>query len=102
MMSRIPTWTMYRLVDRELAGYAVIDAGVGLVMPALAESAMGAVGPHRGGMAGGAVTTPRQLGFAIGIAVLGTVFAARAEDQLASTRASWSRPGSACSAASRS
>jgi len=33
-------------------------------------------------MAGGAVTTARQLGFAIGIAVLGTVFATRAEDHL--------------------
>ena len=66
-----------------LAGYAVIGAGVGLVMPALAESAMGSVPAHRGGMAGGAVTTARQLGFAIGIAVLGTVFAARAEDDLA-------------------
>jgi EmrB/QacA subfamily drug resistance transporter len=66
-----------------LAGYAVIGAGIGLVMPALAESAMGSVPAHRGGMAGGAVTTARQLGFAIGIAVLGTVFAARAEDDLA-------------------
>ncbi|MGW4942689.1 DHA2 family efflux MFS transporter permease subunit [Actinoplanes sp. NPDC004185] len=65
-----------------MAGYAVIGAGVGLVMPTLAESAMGAVPAHRGGMAGGAVTTARQLGFAIGIAVLGTVFAARAEDHL--------------------
>ena len=66
-----------------LAGYAVIGAGVGLVMPTLAESAMDAVPAARGGMAGGAITTARQLGFAIGIAVLGTVFAARAEHDLA-------------------
>jgi EmrB/QacA subfamily drug resistance transporter len=66
-----------------LAGYAVIGAGVGLVMPALAESAMGSVPRERGGMAAGAVTTARQLGFAIGIAVLGTAFATRAEDHLA-------------------
>jgi hypothetical protein len=66
-----------------VAGYAVIGAGVGLVMPTLAESAMGSVPAERGGMAGGAITTARQLGFAIGIAVLGTVFAGRAEHDLA-------------------
>ena len=65
-----------------IAGYAVIGAGVGLVMPTLAESAMSVVGPERGGMAAGAINTARQLGFAIGIAVLGTVFAARAENYL--------------------
>ncbi|MGX6601176.1 MFS transporter [Micromonosporaceae bacterium Da 78-11] len=65
-----------------LPGYAIIGAGVGLVMPSLASSAMGAVPPQRGGMAAGSLTTARQLGFAIGIAVLGTVFASRATDYL--------------------
>ncbi|AGL19472.1 EmrB/QacA subfamily drug resistance transporter [Actinoplanes sp. N902-109] len=65
-----------------IAGYAVIGVGVGLVMPTLAESAMAAVPRERSGMAAGAITTARQLGFAIGIAVLGTVFAARAEHHL--------------------
>ncbi|GID97366.1 MFS transporter [Amorphoplanes digitatis] len=65
-----------------LPGYAVIGVGVGLVMPTLAESAMGAVPAQRGGMAAGVVNTARQLGFAIGIAVLGTVFASRAEGYL--------------------
>ena len=36
-----------------LPGYAVIGLGVGLVMPTLAASAMGAVPQQRGGMAGG-------------------------------------------------
>ncbi|UQU67173.1 MFS transporter [Couchioplanes caeruleus] len=65
-----------------IAGYAVTGAGVGLVMPALAQSAAAAVPRERAGMAAGAVTTARQLGFAIGIAVLGTVFASRAESHL--------------------
>jgi MFS family permease len=65
-----------------MAGYAIIGVGVGLVMPTLASSAMSAVPPARGGMAAGAMTTARQLGFAIGIAVLGTVFAGRARDYL--------------------
>ncbi|GAA2659192.1 MFS transporter [Paractinoplanes durhamensis] len=70
-----------------MAGYAVVGLGVGLVMPALASSAMGAVSHDRGGMAAGSLTTARQLGYAIGIAILGTVFASRAADQLGSTSA---------------
>ncbi|MFI5892824.1 DHA2 family efflux MFS transporter permease subunit [Actinoplanes sp. NPDC051513] len=70
-----------------LPGYAVIGLGVGLVMPALASSAMAAVPHQRGGMAAGALSTARQLGFAIGIAVLGTVFASRAADHLGSSSA---------------
>lgn len=66
-----------------VAGYSLIGAGVGLVMPTLADTAMGAVEPQRGGMAAGAITTARQLGYAIGVAVIGTVFAARAESSLA-------------------
>jgi EmrB/QacA subfamily drug resistance transporter len=66
-----------------VAGYSLIGAGVGLVMPTLADTAMGAVEPRRGGMAAGAITTARQLGYAIGVAVIGTVFAARAESSLA-------------------
>ena len=65
-----------------MAGYALIGIGVGLVMPTLASSAMSSVSPERGGMAAGALTTARQLGFAIGIAVLGTIFASRARGYL--------------------
>jgi EmrB/QacA subfamily drug resistance transporter len=61
-----------------LPGYSLIGIGVGLVMPTLASSAMGTVAPQRGGMAAGSLTTARQLGYAIGVAVLGTVFASRA------------------------
>jgi hypothetical protein len=43
---------------------------------------MGAVSADRGGMAAGAVNTARQLGFAFGIAVLGSVFASRATRSL--------------------
>lgn len=60
-----------------VAGYAVIGLGVGLATPTLSSSAMSSVPKERGGMAAGAVNTARQLGFAIGIAVLGSVFARR-------------------------
>lgn len=61
-----------------IAGFAVSGIGVGLATPTLGSAAMSAVPLQRGGMAAGAVNTTRQLGFAIGIAVLGTAFTARA------------------------
>ncbi|ONH58038.1 MFS transporter [Frankia sp. CcI49] len=66
-----------------LPGFAVIGLGVGLVIPILGSVSMSFVPPQRGGMAAGAVNTARQLGYAIGIAVLGNVFAARAHAILA-------------------
>ncbi|MER7150835.1 MFS transporter, partial [Streptomyces lydicus] len=44
-------------------------------MPVLVSAALGAAPPQRAGMASGAVNTFRQLGYALGIALLGTVFA---------------------------
>ncbi|KIF02486.1 multidrug MFS transporter, partial [Streptomyces sp. RSD-27] len=55
-------------------GLALTGVGVGVSMPALAAAAMGAVPPARAGMAGGVLNTSRQLGTALGIAVLGAVF----------------------------
>jgi MFS family permease len=59
-------------------GFVLIGIGVGLATPTLGSTAMASVPVQRGGMAAGAVNTARQLGFALGIAVLGSVFAARA------------------------
>jgi EmrB/QacA subfamily drug resistance transporter len=55
-------------------GLAVAGAGVGLATPVMASAAMGAVPAARAGMAGGALNTARQLGNALGIALLGAVF----------------------------
>ncbi|GAA0445095.1 MFS transporter [Streptomyces sp. NPDC046215] len=55
-------------------GLAMTGVGVGLATPMLASAALASVGPERGGMASGAVNTARQLGNALGIAVLGVVF----------------------------
>ncbi|GAA5200343.1 MFS transporter [Rugosimonospora acidiphila] len=65
-----------------LPGFLVAGVGLGLVLPVLSSSAMSAVPPQRGGMAAGAMNTARQLGFAFGIALLGSVFAARAQHSL--------------------
>ncbi|WP_375484705.1 DHA2 family efflux MFS transporter permease subunit [uncultured Jatrophihabitans sp.] len=61
-----------------IPGFVLVGFGVGLATPTLGSAAMSAVPVERGGMAAGAVNTARQLGFALGIATLGTVFAARA------------------------
>ena len=63
-------------------GFVVMGIGVGLATPTLGSTAMAAVPVQRGGMAAGAVNTTRQLGFALGIAALGSVFATRATSVL--------------------
>ena len=65
-----------------VAGFAISGIGVGLATPTLGSSAMASVQPERGGMAAGAVNTARQLGFALGIAVLGSIFTARVAHSL--------------------
>ncbi|MFI5958592.1 MFS transporter [Cryptosporangium sp. NPDC051539] len=62
-----------------LPGLSVMGIGVGMAMPTLSSAATAAVPRERSGMAGGAVTTFRQLGYVLGIAVLGAVFAGRVE-----------------------
>ncbi|GAA5196353.1 MFS transporter [Rugosimonospora acidiphila] len=65
-----------------MPGLAVIGVGVGVVMPVLGSATMAFVPPRRGGMAAGAGNTTRQLGFAFGIAALGSVFTAGARGEL--------------------
>jgi EmrB/QacA subfamily drug resistance transporter len=67
---------------RLLPGLAIVGVGVGAMSPVLASAAMAAVPAERGGMAAGAVNTARQLGFALGIAILGGVFVSRIGDHL--------------------
>ncbi|MFF7687650.1 MFS transporter [Streptomyces syringium] len=68
MIDADSSWTVL------VPGLAVTGIGVGLATPMLASAALASVGPERGGMASGAVNTARQLGNALGIAVLGVVF----------------------------
>jgi EmrB/QacA subfamily drug resistance transporter len=63
-------------------GLSVLGAGVGVANPTLASAALAAVPRERSGMASGAVNTARQLGFALGVAVLGSVFTAQATSAL--------------------
>lgn len=60
-------------------GLVLVGAGVGLANPAVSAAAMAAAPPERAGMASGAANTFRQLGYALGVAVFGTVLLSRAE-----------------------
>jgi EmrB/QacA subfamily drug resistance transporter len=55
-------------------GFVIAGAGVGLVNPPLASTAVGVVHHSRSGMASGINNTFRQVGIATGIAGLGAVF----------------------------
>jgi predicted MFS family arabinose efflux permease len=77
MVSGGSSWTVL------VPGLAVLGVGVGMANPVLASAALAAVPRERSGMASGAVNTARQLGFALGVAVLGSVFTARAASLLA-------------------
>jgi hypothetical protein len=63
-------------------GLVVGGLGVGIAIPTLSSAAMAAAPHERGGMAGGAFNTFRQLGYALGIAVLGVVLRSRIEHVL--------------------
>ncbi|WP_051393291.1 MFS transporter [Glycomyces arizonensis] len=83
------SWTSLTL------GLTVTGLGVGLCLPVLNAAAMSAVPPERGGMASGALNTARQIGMALGIAALGTVFT----DGLAG--GSFAEPGTVATALNR-
>jgi MFS family permease len=68
-----------------IAGLIVAGVGVGLATPTLVSSAMAAVSRRQAGMAAGAVNTARQLGYALGIDVLGSVFSARIAQVIAAS-----------------
>jgi len=55
-------------------GLAVTGIGVGLMGPAMGAAVFAALPPERGGMAAGAMTTFRQLGQTLGVAVFGGLF----------------------------
>ena len=57
-----------------IPGLVLVGIGAGLAMASLTSTAMSAIPWQQAGMAGGALSAFRQLGYAIGIAVLGEVF----------------------------
>ena len=70
------TWTAL------LAGFILLGAGIGMVNPPLASTAIGVVDPRRAGMASGVNNTFRQVGIATGIAAFGAIFQHRVQSEL--------------------
>lgn len=70
-----------------LPGLFLAGLGIGLISPALAGAALAAVPAERAGMASGAVNTLRQLGYAIGIALSGTLLTSAMTDSLTPAQA---------------
>jgi EmrB/QacA subfamily drug resistance transporter len=70
------TWTAL------LAGFILLGAGIGMVNPPLASTAIGVVDPRRAGMASGVNNTFRQVGIATGIAAFGALFQHRIQSEL--------------------
>jgi EmrB/QacA subfamily drug resistance transporter len=68
-----------------IPGLILTGIGVGLASPVLISAALSAVRPERAGMASGVVNTFRQLGYALGIAALGTIFASRLGSSISSS-----------------
>ncbi|MEJ2860234.1 DHA2 family efflux MFS transporter permease subunit [Actinomycetospora flava] len=60
-----------------LPGLVVAGLGVGLATPVLVSATLAVLPPWRAGVGSAAVNTFRQLGLAVGLAVLGTVFTGR-------------------------
>ncbi|MEU4164521.1 MFS transporter [Actinoplanes sp. NPDC026670] len=58
-----------------IPGLILVGLGVGVVLPVLSSAVLAEVPHERSGMAGGTLNTFRQLGFAFGVAIFGTVVA---------------------------
>ncbi|MFD4510052.1 MFS transporter [Streptomyces sp. NPDC058457] len=63
-------------------GLVLVGVGTGLLSPTVSGAALAAVPAERSGMAGGVVNTLRQLGYALMVAVYGTVLTSRMGDTL--------------------
>jgi hypothetical protein len=65
-----------------LAGLSVVGIGTGLANPMVTFAHLGVLPPAQGGLASGINNTARQLGLAVGIAVLGVVLQSHIADQV--------------------
>ena len=61
--------------------FILLGAGISLTLPALSGAAMSAVDPTKSGIASGVLNSARQIGGAVGIAVMGSVVAKLAADE---------------------
>jgi EmrB/QacA subfamily drug resistance transporter len=70
-LSQIGVHTSY--LEVIAPAYVAMGIGIAMTMPTTTATAMGSVSPDKAGIASGVVNASRQVGGALGIAVLGTV-----------------------------
>ncbi len=58
--------------------FAVSGIGIGMVMPPMTSAVMGSVVPEKAGQASGVISSMRQIGSVLGIAVMGAILQNRA------------------------
>ncbi len=58
--------------------FAVSGFGIGMVMPPMTSAVMGSVAPEKAGQASGVISSTRQIGSVLGIAVMGSLLLNRA------------------------
>jgi MFS family permease len=68
-----------------VVGYVLLGIGYGLLVPAVSSAAMGAIPRAHSGVGSGVLNTSRQLGAAVGLAVLGSI-------SVAAVSRSWGQP----------
>ena len=91
-LSQIGVHTSYAMVIAP--AYVAMGIGIAMTMPTTASTAMGSVSPDKAGIASGVVNASRQVGGALGIAILGTVGASVATSK-------WNTFTTACPASSQ-
>ena len=62
--------------------FVIYGAGIALSFIPVSIAALGGVAPHEAGLASGLINTSQQIGGAIGVAVVSTVYASRADTLL--------------------
>ncbi len=90
LMSRAPASAGW---EDLVPGLVTVGVGLELVNPRLGSTAAAAAGPEERSLlaASRTISTMRQLGAAIGVAVLGSVFATRLSDELSSQLSAFSQ-----------
>jgi EmrB/QacA subfamily drug resistance transporter len=76
-----------------LAAYALFGVGSGLVNPPITNTAVSGMPPEQAGVASAVASTSRQVGFTLGVAVLGAVAAGGLDSGIGPGFAHATRPG---------
>jgi EmrB/QacA subfamily drug resistance transporter len=74
VLSRLEVHSSYNMI---WPAYIVAGAGIAMTMPAVSAAGMAAVDQAKAGVASGVINSSRQVGGALGVAVLGAVVATR-------------------------